>query len=169
MEGNRPSENFSKFPVIFPVLSFPPGFCRIYRTRNFMPQPGPTRAVAAQTGHSRVDAACRKAARRRRPEGMIMPLFAGARADLWKRTNFEIPNEINAVRVPCRGGPGGEEAHRSDGLGAGTASKRSYGRGVSFLLGNLVPPCCFAWQQAAEICRCDQDANSLTWSRRRLV
>ena len=63
-----------------------------------------------------------------------------ARADLWKRTNFEIPNEINAVRVPCRGGPGGEEAHRSDGLGAGTVSKRSlgHGRGVSFLLGNLM-------------------------------
>ena len=70
-----------------------------------------------------------------------MPLFVGARADLWKRTNFEIPSEINTVRVPCRGGPGGEEAHRSDGLGAGTVSKRSlgHGRGVSFLLGNLVP------------------------------
>ena len=70
---------------------------------------------------------------------MIMPLFVGARANLWKRTNFEIPNEINTVRVPCRGGPGGEEAHRSDGLGAGTVSKRSlgHGRGVSFLLGNL--------------------------------
>src|SRR6516165_1690787 len=65
-----------------------------------------------------------------------------ARADLWKRTNFEIPNEINAIRVPCRGGPGGEEAHSSDGLGAGTVSKRSlgHGRGVSFLLGNLPSP-----------------------------
>ena len=32
-----------------------------------------------------------------------------------------------------------EEAHRSDGLGAGTVSKRSleHGRRVSFLLGNL--------------------------------
>jgi hypothetical protein len=37
---------------------------------------------------------------------------------LWKRTNFEIPNEINAVRVPCRGGPG-MSSHRSDGIGAG--------------------------------------------------
>ena len=139
---------FKKFPVLFPVLRESGSECRndFCRSKAFpfaaacpsLPLPGPTRDVAAQTGHPRVDAACQKAARRRRPKGMIVPLFRRARADLWKRTNFEIPSEINAVRVLCRGGAGGEEAHCSDGLGAGTVSKRSlaHGRRVSFLLGN---------------------------------